>query len=125
MLTGYQKTEAVALILSRIYPEDYSTLSPDMLEPLISQCVDADFDYMISNEVCLPNGADGDYFYNKNNARDFIIMTLLRNNRFTEAHCADLFTLVDDYMDFNRSYLELNGLSYHEDKRLFEYRSVW
>lgn len=125
MLTGYQKKEAVALILSRLYPEDYTTLPQAKLKSLIGQCVDADFHYMISNKVSRRDGTDGTCFYNKLNARDSIVMTLSKKNHFTEEQFDDILRLVDDYMDFNRSYLEKNGLSYHEDERLFEYRAYW
>ena len=125
MLTGYQKTKAVALILRRISPEDYKVLPSGMLKQLIDQCVDADFDYMISQEVSRPDGTDGDYFYNKRNARMFIFQALLRKNRFTEDQCLELLSLVDDYMDFNRSYLELNGLKYHEDERISPRDMEW
>ena len=122
MLTGYQKTKAVALIHSRISPEDYKVLPSGMLRQLIGQCVDADFDYMISNGISLPDGTDGHYFYNKESARDFISVALLRNNDFSEEAFDELLTLVEDYMDYNRSYLELNGLQYHEDQWLSRYR---
>ena len=125
MLTGYQKTKAIALIHSRLYPEDYQTLPPDMLKPLIGQCVDADFDYMISSGISLPDGTDGDYYYTKRNARQFIFQALIRKNRFTGEQCLELLALVDDYMDFNRSYLELNGLRYHEDELISPRELEW
>ena len=121
MLTGYQKTKAVALILSRINPEDYSLLSPDMLKQLIGQCVDADFDYMISQKISRRDGTDGENYYNKDNAFNYICDALFEKNGFPEEYEDELCALVDDYMDFNRSYLELNGLSYHEDERVLGY----
>lgn len=118
MLKGYQKAEAVSLILSRLYPEDYPALTEEMLEPLIQQCVDADFDYMIAHDILQPDGSDGDCYYNKRNAHCHIMSLLYQNNGFTEDDFDDLYRLVDDYMDYNRSYLELHGLSYHEDERI-------
>ena len=125
MLTGYQKSKAVALILSRISPEAYKMLPSDMLEQLIGQCVDADFDYMISQKVSRPDGSDGEYYYNKDNAFHYIYTALFKKNGFTAEYEDELFALVDDYMDFNRSYLELNGLRYHEDERFSPRGLAW
>lgn len=118
MMEAYDKTEAVALILSRMFPEEYRVLPREMLEPLISQCVDADFDYMLDRDVLRPDGSMGNRFYNKENARKHILSTLYQRNAFTKDHYDDLYMLVDDYLDFNHSYLELKGIPYPVDHRL-------
>lgn len=118
MLKGYDKEEAIALILSRIHAEDYQMLPADQLHDLIGQCIDADFAYMTDTDILRPDGSDGDYYYNNNNAFACIVSALFQRNRLSQEFLTDISNLVADYMDFNRSYLERKGLKYHVDERL-------
>lgn len=112
MMKLYDKKKAVAFILRRVYLEEYQTLSRELLEPLIGQCVDADFDYMLACDIFRPDGSRGECFYNKENARRHILFALIKGEKLTDRRFDDLYKLVDDYLDFNLSYLEYLGLSY-------------
>lgn len=125
VLKGYDRAEAVALILGRMDPEDYRALPWAAMPALLAQCIDADFAFMLARGIMRRDGTDGDFFYNKRAARLAIIDTLLARNRFTPEQKQEIPPLVDDYMDYNRSYLQLNGLKYHEDERLTHERMGW
>lgn len=118
MMKLYDKIKAVPFILSRICLEEYFTLSKDMLEPLITKCIDADFDYMFASDILNPDGSFGDCFYNKENARRHILYAVVDHRELTDDEFDDLYKLVDDYLDFNLSYLEANGLRYPTDEML-------
>lgn len=117
MMKLYNKKKAVPFILRRVYLEEYITLTKPMLEALISQCIDADFDYMLSESIFMPDGSPGKNYYNVKNARHHILDTLIGGRPLTEEELDDYFKLVGDYQDFNLSYLEANGLWYPVDER--------
>lgn len=116
MLNGYDKQEAAKFILRRLYPEDYPTLTADQLPSLVAQCIDADFAYMLTYDILRADGSEGGCYYNTENAFNFILIELIRRHRLPRAAVPDLYMLVDDYMDFNRSYLERKGLQYPMDE---------
>lgn len=116
MVKLYDKKKAVPFILRRVYLEEYQTLSREMLKPLIASCIDADFDYMFAHGIYQRDGSRGENFYNKENARFYILRTFISNQVFTQEQLIDLYKLVDDYLDFNLSYLKANGLRYPTDE---------
>ena len=120
MLKHYDQTKAVVLILSRMNPADYVELPWDSIPQLLAQCVEADFDYMLSCDIMHEDGSDGECYYNKRRAFMHIARALMEKNSFSDARLQEIAALIDDYMDYNRSYLQLNGLKYHEDERLQE-----
>lgn len=115
MIKLYDKKKAVPFILRRIYLEEYPGLAKAMLESLIEKCVDADFDYMFASDIYRPDGSRGENYYNKANAREHILFKLINKGRLSEQTILSLCKLVDDYLDFNLSYLEANGLRYPTD----------
>lgn len=116
MMKLYNKKKAVPFILRKVYLEEYVTLTRAMLESMIVKCIDADFDYMVSCGIFKPDGSRGEYCYNKENARRHILGALIDGKPLTEGEFDDYYKLVDDYLDFNLSYLEANGLWYPIDE---------
>lgn len=116
MLKGYDRNAAVALIYDRMNPEDYHALPWDGIPALLAQCVEADFDYMYNRGIIRKDGSDGDNFYSKEDASYFIQTALVRSRRFSAEEMKELYLLAEDYMDYHRSYLELNGMRYPEDE---------
>lgn len=112
MMKRYNKKKAVPFILRKVYLEEYITLSRAMLEAMIVKCIDADFEYMISCGIFKPDGSRGENYYNKENARRHILDVLIGSQPLAEHEFDDYYKLVDDYLDFNLSYLEANGLWY-------------
>ena len=116
-MTGYNREDAAALVLSRVLMEEYASLDREDLPGLVGRCIEADFDYMLASDILRPDGSDGENYYNKNNAFAHIAGAILCSFPATEAQYDDLCRLVEDYMDFHRSYLELNGLCYPGEGR--------
>lgn len=114
----YNKTQAAAFILRRIYLENYTTLTTEMLKPLVVKCIEADFDYMIQSDIIYPDGSRSEYYYNKENARRYILYMLADGRALTDEQFDDLYKLVDDYLDFNLSYLEKHGMRYPTDEMI-------
>lgn len=114
----YDKMKATAFILRRIYLEEYPSLARRELEPLVRRCIDADFAYMHAFDILSPDGSPAGCYYNKENARKHILISLIGDRPLTEGQFLDLYKLVDDYLDFNLSYLETNGLHYPSDEAL-------
>lgn len=118
MLKGYDRSEAIALILSRMDPDDYKALPWSGMPDLLAQCIEADFRYNLCRGIMRKDGSDGERYYNRDSAYIFIAEALLKHNQLTEDQEFELSALIADYLDYNCSYLELHGLSYHVDERL-------
>lgn len=120
LIENYNKEEAIHFILKRIYETDYPLLGSQLKE-LLANCIDADFAYMLENDILRKDGEFGENYYNNRAASEYILVSLIRQHHMNKAQAEELLTLIDDYMDFNRSYLEHKKLKYHVDENLSPY----
>lgn len=122
MMKRYNKADALHFILERACLEEYSSIVQEALSALIKKCIEADFNYMIAYDVYKADGSRGECYYNLRAARQHIQRMLIEDQRAllnqhpTDVLLNDFFRLVDDYLDFNLSYLEHIGITYPVDE---------
>ena len=109
MMNGYNKDEAMKYIVPRINRTFHAELA-DRIEPLISQAIDADMDYMFKNGVLDEDGNAGDEYYEDDDAFEYMVEAIVAKNDLTPEQAVKVASLVDDYMDFQQEFLESCGL---------------
>ncbi len=109
MMNGYDKQEALAFICPRINRKEHMELA-DRIESLISQAIDADMAYMHESGVLDADGNAGDSYYEDDDAFEYMVEALVAQNDLTPEQAVKVAALIDDYMDFQQSYLEHKGL---------------
>ncbi|MBE5768279.1 MAG: hypothetical protein E7333_01630 [Clostridiales bacterium] len=114
MMNGYDKQEAVAFITKRIKAADHKELA-DQIEKLVGQAIDADMKYMHDNDVIDADGNAGTAYYEDDEAFEFMVETIVANNKLTPEQAVKVAALVDDYMDYQQAYLESKGLVEWDD----------
>lgn len=115
MMKGYDKQEAMELILRKIHVKDHPDLG-DMIPDLISQAIDADMAYMHKNHVIDEEGNAGTEYYEDDDAFEYIVEKLAADNKLDPVKAVKLASLVDDYMDYQQEYLESKGLVGWDDE---------
>ena len=115
MMKGYDKQEAMTFMLKRISAKDHPELA-DQLEDLISQTIDADMAYMHEHHVIDENGNAGTEYYEDDDAFEYIVEKLAKDNHLDPVKAVKLASLVDDYMDYQQEYLESKGLVGWDDE---------
>ena len=115
MMNGYDKQEAMDLILRQIHPKDHPELA-DELPMLISRMIDADMAYMHEHHVIDEEGNAGEEYYEDDDAFEYIVEKLAADLRLDPVKAVKLASLVDDYMDYQQTYLESKGLVGWDDE---------
>jgi len=87
----------------------------DQIEKLVGQAIDADMKYMHDNDVIDADGNAGTAYYEDDEAFEFMVETIVANNKLTPEQAVKVAALVDDYMDYQQAYLESKGLVEWDD----------
>lgn len=109
MMNGYDKTEALHYILEKLDRRSHKELA-DKIDTLISQAIDADMAYMEQAGVLDKDGNAGDSFYEDDDAFEYMVEALAKDNGLTPEQAIKVASLVDDYMDLQQEFLEKKGL---------------
>ena len=109
MMNGYDKSEALSFIVSRIREKDHPALAGH-IETLISQAIDADMAYMHASGVLDEDGNAGDSYYEDDEAFEAIVEALAAQNGLSGEQAVKAASLVAEYMDLQQAYLEHKGL---------------
>lgn len=109
MMNGYDKQEAIAMIVKGLSAKDYPALT-GQIETLISQAIDADMAYMHAAGVLDEDGNAGDSYYDDDDALDAIVEALEASNSLSDEQAAQVAALAAEYMDLQQAYLEQKGL---------------
>jgi hypothetical protein len=108
-MNGYIKQEALPFILGRIDTRIHKEL-PLKLEELVSQAIDADLAFMHNSGVLDENGNTGTTYYDDDDAFEYMLDTLVSNNKLGADAAMKVASLLDDYMDAQQAFLEEKGL---------------
>lgn len=109
VMNGYDKEQALAFILPRIDRKGHKALA-FLIDQLISQAIDADLRFMQETGVLDEHGDAGDGYYDDDEAFEYILDALARQNGFDDDMTVRVGGLIDDYMELQQDYLESIGL---------------
>lgn len=109
VMNGYDKEQALAYILPRIDRKGHKALA-FLIDQLISQAIDADLCFMQETGVLDKHGDAGEGYYDDDEAFEYILDALARQNGFDDDMTVRVGGLIDDYMELQQEYLESIGL---------------
>lgn len=108
-MNGYNKQEALPFILGKIDARIHKELPLNLTE-LVSQAIDADLTFMHNSGVLDENGNTGTTYYDDDDAFEYMLDTLVSNNKLGADAAMKVASLLDDYMDAQQAFLEEKGL---------------
>lgn len=109
MMNGYDLEKAVAFMTPRFDVKDFKPLA-GRLDTLVRQAIDADMAFMHQSGVLDAEGLMGDAYYDDDEAFEFILSRLAKENRLSDSAQGPLASFIDQYMDLQEAFLSDNGM---------------
>ena len=109
MMQGYDLEKAVAFMTPRFDVKEFNPLAPQ-LDSLLRQAIAADMDFMQKSGVLGADGLMGEAFYDDDEAFEFILDRLARDNHLKDGAQGPLASFIDQYMDLQEAFLSDNGM---------------
>ena len=109
MMQGYDLEKAVAFMTPRFDVKEFKPLAPQ-LDSLLRQAIAADMDFMRKSGVLGADGLMGEAFYDDDEAFEFILDRLARDNHLKDGAQGPLASFIDQYMDLQEAFLSDNGM---------------
>jgi hypothetical protein len=108
-MSGYDKQAAMTLIAGAMDPRANKSLKNDMPR-LISDMIDADIAYMHLSGALDETGDTGEGSYDEDDAFEYILETLVRDEQADDSKAQALAALINDFLPAQGLYLERAGL---------------
>lgn len=109
MMKGYDPEKAVAFMTPRFDVREFKPLA-SRLDRLIRQAIDADMAFMHASGVLTGEGLMGEAYYDDDEAFEFLLDRLARDNGLREDAQGPLAAFIDQYMDLQEAFLSDNGM---------------
>lgn len=109
MMNGYDLEKAVAFMTPRFDTKDFKPLA-NRLDTLLRQAIAADMDFMHQSGVLDIEGLMGNAYYDDDEAFEYILTRLAKENRLSDSAQGPLASFIDQYMDLQEAFLSENGM---------------
>ena len=109
MMQGYDLEKAVAFMTPRFDVKEFKPLAPQ-LDSLLRQAIAADMAFMQKSGVLDADGLMGDAYYDDDEAFEFILDRLAKDNHLKDSAQSPLASFLDQYMDLQEAFLSDNGM---------------
>lgn len=110
-MLAFDREEAASFIAGRLDARLFGKLiAQGKAEGLVRQALDADLAYMRCAGVIDEAGAEGNAFYDDDDAFEYLLDRLSRERGTREDELDDLTDFIDQYMDLMQAYMEEKGL---------------
>ena len=109
MMKGYDPEKAVAFRTPRFDVKEFKPLA-SRLDRLIRQAIDADMAFMHASGVLNGEGLMGEAYYDDDEAFEFILDRLAKDNHLKDSAQSPLASFIDQYMDLQEAFLSDNGM---------------
>ncbi|GEM_PF-119687 len=113
MMRGYDRDEAYLYMISKIDRDTHRELG-DLVDSILSQCIEADMAYMHESGVLDEEGNAGDAWYEEDDAFEYIVDYIAEKNHFNPDQAVAAAMVVNDFMELQAQYMEKKGLVSYE-----------